>query len=423
MRKLLRKLLIWLGVSQPLVEDVDYRIRVLKGLGYGLVGSQQLVIFHHLLDGFTVTDNSPQVGYIAWSNLHIVYKGIDYTITDGNTNLKFAWWDYSVSTTTLQCQDTLPDTTDDDLIIFLNKNGIHATVPTTTCIDGSLIITESILAGALSANCVTSEKIYAGAVIAEKIATDAVVAAKIYAGAVTTDKLDAAAITTAKIADLAVTNAKIDTLSVSKLAAGDLSVVGTITSSGKFVTAASPNSRIEITQALIAGYSDDTTKQFYLQASDGKAYFADGKCILCIDGLIIDDMATDFLPIVLKRNGVSYGNICLNPLNGDFTVSSQNDKNLYLGATGDTSIADIIISAGKDIVLQPLYGSVRPYASHQYAFGTSTYYWLDTVTRILTLSETTTPTAVADFGKVYTKSDNKLYFQDGAGTEHTVAFV
>jgi len=199
MRKLLRKLLIWLGVSQPLVEDVDYRIRVLKGLGYGLVGSQQLVIFHHLLDGFTVTDNSPQVGYIAWSNLHIVYKGADYTITDGNTNLKFAWWDYSVSTTTLQCQDTLPDTTDDDLIIFLNKNGIHATVPTTTCIDGSLIITESILADALSANCVTSEKIYAGAVIAEKIATDAVVAAKIYAGAITTDKLDAGAITTAKI--------------------------------------------------------------------------------------------------------------------------------------------------------------------------------------------------------------------------------
>ena len=423
MRKLIRKLLIWLGVSQPLVEDVDYRIRVLKGLGYGLVGSQQLVIFHHLLDGFTVTDNSPQVGYIAWSNLHIVYKGIDYTITDGNTNLKFAWWDYSVSTTTLQCQDTLPDTTDDDLIIFLNKNGIHATVPTTTCIDGSLIITESILAGALSANCVTSEKIYAGAVIAEKIATDAVVAAKIYAGAVTTDKLDAAAITTAKIADLAVTNAKIDTLSVSKLAAGDLSVVGTITSSGKFVTAASPNSRIEITQALIAGYSDDTTKQFYLQASDGKAYFADGKCILCIDGLIIDDMATDLLPIVLKRNGVLYGSIFLNPFTGDFTVSSQNDENLYLEATGDTDIADIIISAERDIVLRPLHGSVRPYTSYQYAFGTSTYYWLDTVTRILTLSETTTPTAVADFGKLYTKSDNKLYFQDGAGVEHTVAFV
>jgi len=41
----------------------------------------------------------------------------------------------------------------------------------------------------------------------------------------------------------------------------------------------------------------------------------------------------------------------------------------------------------------------------------------------LKLKETTTPTATADMGAIYTKNDNKLYFQDGAGTEHTVAFV
>jgi len=39
------------------------------------------------------------------------------------------------------------------------------------------------------------------------------------------------------------------------------------------------------------------------------------------------------------------------------------------------------------------------------------------------LSETTTPTAIANYGKVYCKSDNKLYFQDGAGVEHEVAFA
>jgi hypothetical protein len=39
------------------------------------------------------------------------------------------------------------------------------------------------------------------------------------------------------------------------------------------------------------------------------------------------------------------------------------------------------------------------------------------------LKEITTPTAKADFGAVYTKADNKLYFQDGAGAEHEVAFV
>lgn len=39
---------------------------------------------------------------------------------------------------------------------------------------------------------------------------------------------------------------------------------------------------------------------------------------------------------------------------------------------------------------------------------------------ILSLAETTTPSADASFGKLYTKSDNNLYFQDGGGTEHTL---
>lgn len=42
---------------------------------------------------------------------------------------------------------------------------------------------------------------------------------------------------------------------------------------------------------------------------------------------------------------------------------------------------------------------------------------------VVTIKETTTPTADADYGKVYTKADNKMYFQDGAGTEHEIAFV
>jgi len=37
---------------------------------------------------------------------------------------------------------------------------------------------------------------------------------------------------------------------------------------------------------------------------------------------------------------------------------------------------------------------------------------------VLGLKETTTPTADADYGKIYCKNDNKAYFQDGAGVEH-----
>ena len=42
---------------------------------------------------------------------------------------------------------------------------------------------------------------------------------------------------------------------------------------------------------------------------------------------------------------------------------------------------------------------------------------------ILTLRETTTPVAIDSYGRVYTKADNKCYFQDGAGNEHEIAFV
>lgn len=42
---------------------------------------------------------------------------------------------------------------------------------------------------------------------------------------------------------------------------------------------------------------------------------------------------------------------------------------------------------------------------------------------VLALKETTTPTADTDYGKIYCKNDNKLYFQDGAGAEHEIAFV
>ncbi len=42
---------------------------------------------------------------------------------------------------------------------------------------------------------------------------------------------------------------------------------------------------------------------------------------------------------------------------------------------------------------------------------------------VLCMKESTTPTADTNYGKVYCKNDNKLYFQDGAGSEHEIAFA
>lgn len=39
---------------------------------------------------------------------------------------------------------------------------------------------------------------------------------------------------------------------------------------------------------------------------------------------------------------------------------------------------------------------------------------------VLCIKETSTPTADANYGKIYCKNDNRLYFQDGAGVEHAV---
>lgn len=41
----------------------------------------------------------------------------------------------------------------------------------------------------------------------------------------------------------------------------------------------------------------------------------------------------------------------------------------------------------------------------------------------LNLREIATPVAIPNYGAIYTKSDNKLYFQDGAGIEHEVFIV
>lgn len=41
----------------------------------------------------------------------------------------------------------------------------------------------------------------------------------------------------------------------------------------------------------------------------------------------------------------------------------------------------------------------------------------------LCLKETSTPIADVNYGKVYTKNDNSLYFQSGDGIEHKIAFI
>ncbi len=175
---------------------------------------------------YSVTDNSPSAGYIAWSNLDIQYEGIIYNVADGNTDLKFAWWDYD-DPYVLQTSNTLPTLTDDDVLVFFNKNGTHLTVPKATIIEGGLIVSESILTDALAANSVTGVKILAGAISADHIAANAIGADKIAASAVVAEKIAAGAVTTAKLAAGAVTANEIaaNAVTATKINVSDLSAI------------------------------------------------------------------------------------------------------------------------------------------------------------------------------------------------------
>jgi len=69
------------------------------------------------------TNDSPEPGYVSWSNVVLYWRDNKYEIADGSTNKKYIWWDYSVSTTTFQTSDTRPELDLEDVIIGYNDNG------------------------------------------------------------------------------------------------------------------------------------------------------------------------------------------------------------------------------------------------------------------------------------------------------------
>lgn len=84
-----------------------------------------------------------------------------------------------------------PALTDDDLLLFLNKNGVPVNAMSASVLDGSLIVTESIYADAIGANQITSEHILAGAIKAVHIETGSITSDQIGAKAIKADNLEA----------------------------------------------------------------------------------------------------------------------------------------------------------------------------------------------------------------------------------------
>lgn len=100
------------------------------GIPRQTIHAEDLNLGFAMIDGYTLTANSPALGSIAWSSLHVVLLGVDYTITDANTNLKYAWFvkPGSGTTATLQTSNTMPTLGANDALIFINNAGTPISV-------------------------------------------------------------------------------------------------------------------------------------------------------------------------------------------------------------------------------------------------------------------------------------------------------
>ena len=272
----------------------------------------------HLIDQAAIfTDNSPESGYVSWSNVTLYYKGTAYSIADGNTDQKYVWWDYDFPDQ-FQTSDTVPDLTKDDVIVGYNDNGTWRLM-----IYRPMVMADYIRAGILqSSNWGTSEGSYfdldsgtfklggssdpklsfyedpvsgwtlkvRGSLIAEsgssihgsyiedltvttaKIADAAITEAKIADAAISSAKIQDAAITSAKIADAAITSAKIADASITTAKIADLAVTNAKIQDLSFskLTAGTCDA------SLVIGSSGYIKSQNYSAGSDGFIIYGSG---------------------------------------------------------------------------------------------------------------------------------------------------
>ena len=105
----------------------------------------------------TLTANSPSAGRIAWTAFSIQYAGVTWSVPASDTDKRYTWWQYNAGVPVLYADNELPVLAPDDLLLFLNKNGIPVNVQFASVLDGDLIVDGSILAKSIGAGQITTE--------------------------------------------------------------------------------------------------------------------------------------------------------------------------------------------------------------------------------------------------------------------------
>lgn len=138
-------------------------------------------------------------------------------------------------------------------------------------------------------------------------------------------------------------NAQIGTCSIAKLTAGNLTVLGTITGSGGFQTAAAGNDRIVINTSYVAGYNSANALQFYLDASNGKAYCGAGSVILDASGIKIVGEFLTFWNGETLLGAIDAAGAATFSLRSDYDIFMKcgSDRVMKLGRDGTTSQVEL----------------------------------------------------------------------------------
>lgn len=240
------------------LEDISFRIgqayEVAErsgGAGKGTVFAEDLNIKDRVfLTGYTITNNSPSAGSIAWTDLHVVYNGIDYAITNGNTALKYVYFTPGTTATTLKFTAAKPVLADGDVLLFVNEGGVARNMLSDTNASMPRIVaTNAIDNDAIASNAVTRDSILNGEVIAGKIGPAAINNVNLFNGKIINSTVIAdqgiesgaikdSAVTTGKVADGAISKA---TQITGKIITGDKMPDNTITTgliNGNAITSA-----------------------------------------------------------------------------------------------------------------------------------------------------------------------------------------
>ena len=283
---------------KSVLHDITYRIDSLMNMGLrqsGLphhVTSEMLSLAHPILDGFTITDNSPAAGSIAWADCNVMYKGTKHTITNGNTSDKYLYWTMATTPATFKTSATKPALTDDDILICINNNGVHQLViGEGRMVDGAILLDGSIGSGEIGSGAVTTTKIASAAITNGLLATDAVQAGNIATGAVTEAKIGSGAVTTGKIGAGAVDSTQLATSAVTDTQLASNAVTETKIASSA-VTSTKLATGAVTTDALASGA---VTSGTVASGAIGSTQLADGAVIGAKIGA--GQVATDKLSI------------------------------------------------------------------------------------------------------------------------------